>query len=154
MKKMQVVEALVAVLTTKLESLEKSLESTRKQARDAPGSNVSHSDTSKFQLSNVALGLSGEVQTTREALTSLRSLPIERKMSACSLGTLVVLRSSDGEERHHLLVAKGGGETAIIDDVAVASLSIGAPLGHACLRKELGDEIECNGKTYVIISIY
>jgi len=57
MDKKKIIEEYLKFLDEKVKNTEKSLKSVRKDAIDAPGSNVSHSDTSKFQLSNVALGI-------------------------------------------------------------------------------------------------
>ena len=79
MKKEEVLEVCIEREKKRIEELEQSLEITRKDAIDAPGSNVSHSDTSKFQGSNLALGIQKRLEESKVVLNYFKSLPIVKK---------------------------------------------------------------------------
>ena len=153
MYKKAIVDALCAVFEEKVKSLRTSLESTREGARDAPGSNVSHSDTSKFQLSNVVLGLDGLIQELNQTIVVLRHMNVVHLDKVC-VGALVTLReTTNGNTRIYFFVAHGGGEKVICDGEEISSIAMAAPLARACLNKKEGDEVVFNGKTYEVQSL-
>lgn len=129
------------------------LEDIRNRARDAPGSNTSHSDTTKFQLSNEALALDGQVQEIQQSIVFLRQLTIS-VADKIRVGALVVLRDMGSNDRKtYLFVAKGGGEKVKCADCEITSIAISAPLAKVCIGKEEGEEVAFNGKKYEIESL-
>lgn len=152
-KKKVIVEALCAVFEGKIQTLRGTLEGTRQRARDAPGSNVSHSDTSKFQLSNEALGLDGQIQELGQVLASIRQMGIVPS-DKVRVGALATLREADnGNLRTYFFVVRGGGEKVACDGEEISSIAMAAPFARACLNKEEGDEVIFNGKTYEVQSL-
>ena len=148
--KKKVLKAFIKAQENKIQNLKNSLEMTRQHVIDAPGSNVSHSDTSKFQLSNVALGLDRQILEAKESLFYLRNIPIHQD-PAIRVGSFIRLKERVSDSTTiYFLVDRGGGETVRVDELSVATLNIVTPLGRACLGKNDGDEVPYNKRVYVI----
>lgn len=155
--KKRVISAFVILYKDKIADIRKSLESTRKCAIDAPGSNVSHSDTSKFQYSNLALGIEKRMKEADEILKLLEFM-LENGTTGndvVSVGSLVSLRDIDtGELARYLLIGReGGGDFVIVDDAKVVIIYAKAPLARMIKGKEKGEEIEFLKKTLEITEI-
>jgi transcription elongation GreA/GreB family factor len=154
--KKDVLKVFIHEYEKKVEVLNLSLEANRKCARDAPGSNVSHSDTSKFQYSNLALGIEKRLTEANAILELLRNmsdnLTSNKKISG---GSIVNLKNIDTEEiAVYLLIAReGGGDSVMVDGKKITAVYIRAPLGRVLCGKEKGDEIEFLKKTFEIIEV-
>lgn len=137
----------------KISLLKYSLRSTQDYARDAPGSNISHSDTSKFQQSNLALGIQKRLIEAQETLAHLKFIKddYEEKVRR---GCLVTIKYIDMDDVHMYLIVLGeGGETIEYKSKKVTSITLNAPLAQAMLGKEVGDEIQFRNKKFEIIEI-
>ncbi len=127
-----------------LSSITESIEGNKKRAWDSPGANVSHSDTNKFSLSNLALAQSRQLGDLREVISSLGRLQANSQ-DKVYLGAVFELTDILTKKRKmYYLVTSSGGEEITIDGVKVVSISVAAPLAQACLGKEVGDEISIN----------
>ncbi len=156
MNKNDVLKTFIGEYERKVDSLKSSLESTRKCARDAPGSNVSHSDTSKFQYSNLALGIEKRLKEASSILELLKRMgenPI--KSEKISGGSIIGLQNIDtGEVAHYLMITQeGGGDSVTLDGEKVTVIYTKAPLSRILLGKELGNEIDFQKKTFEIIEV-
>jgi|AntAceMinimDraft_18_1070375.scaffolds.fasta_scaffold57214_2 hypothetical protein len=150
MEKKKVIDAVIKVFMEKINSLNSALEDTRDRARDAPGHNVSHSDTSKFQLSNLALGIEKQIMEYKEIADQLKNLS-PRPTIKISVGSLFTLNNIENDkEKIFIMLYQGGGEKIIIDDIEITTLSIAAPIAQACLNKEIGDEVN---NTFEVVEI-
>lgn len=143
--KATVVQKFIELLEEHLVSLKNSLSETQRGAREAPGSNVTHSDTSKLRLSEVAFGLEKRVAEMNGALVSLR-YPIV-SVSRVTVGALVAVREiRNGEVNYYYVVRQAGGYIAEVEDTNVISISAGAPFCRNLMNKEMGDDFEFQGK--------
>lgn len=150
MDKTEVISAFVEAMSAKVNGLASSLEDTKKRAQDAPGSNTTHSDTSKFQLGNLSLSLDLQVQKAKEVLLSISGTPVHNDQVA-RVGSLIELSDKKtGETKLYFIVVKGGGETIVVDDIPITTIAVVAPLSRACVGKKEQDEISCNGRAYII----
>ena len=153
MNKKEVIEVVAKVFTDKIGGLKSSLEGTRDRARNAPGHNVSHSDTSRFQLSNLALGIERQILEYEEILRQIKNISLE-PTDKIFVGSLFVLCDTENdEERKFLMLYQGGGEKIIVDDVEITTLSVTAPIAQACLGKETDDEVKYRNNTFKVIEI-
>ncbi len=153
MKKEEVIKAVAKVFTDKISELKSSLEGTRDRARDAPGHNVSHSDTSRFQLSNLALGIERQVVEYEEILKQIKGVSLE-PADKISVGSLFILcDTGNDEERNFLMLYQGGGEKIIVDGVEITTLSVTAPIAQVCLGKEIDDEVKYRNTTFGVTEI-
>ncbi|MFY9493531.1 MAG: hypothetical protein WAP55_03595 [Minisyncoccia bacterium] len=153
MDKMKVISAFKEAMSAKVRDLASSLEDTKKRAQGAPGSNTTHSDTSKFQLGNLALSIDLQVQKAKEVLSAISGTPVHYDQAA-RVGSLIELFDKKiGQTNLYFMVVKGGGETVIVDGITITTIAVAAPLGRACVGKRKQDEISCNGRAYFIQNI-
>jgi transcription elongation GreA/GreB family factor len=151
--KKQVLEQLIERLKTNLESLTSSRNKTRDLAKDAPSANQSHSDTSKFQLSNVQLGLESARIETEQAISLLKQIQIHN-CDKVTLGAVFTIRDIDGNEKRYFLVSAAGGEILDLNGQNIASITPSAPIARACSKKNEGDTFEFQGKEFEITNIF
>jgi hypothetical protein len=150
-----VLSAFADLFSQKIQSLTQILEDTRKRAQAAPGSNVSHSDTSRFSISNIALGIEAQLNLAREALIYLNDLndPHYEK-EEISVGSLFVIIDKDsGKELTFMLLIKGGGEKISIGETEVVSITFGAPITKVFFGKKVGDYVLFNNRTYRVVRV-
>ena len=153
MEKKEVIGAVIKVFTDKIKNLNSTLKDTRDRARDAPGHNVSHSDTSRFQLSNLSLGIEKQILEYRQILEQLKNLPIKfhGRISIGSLFTLFNIENN--EEKTFFMLYQGGGEKIIINDTEIITLSVTAPISQLCFNKEIDEEVKFRNSIFEIIKI-
>ena len=153
MKKKEVIDAFIGMLEERVRKFEQSLADTQRRASEAPGSNVSHSDTTKSQLSDVALGIQDQLIVTREFLEQLRMVSI-REYGSVSVGALFSAKDGgNGEVNHFLIVPGGGGDSTEVDGTEITSLGRAAPLAQAFLKHRKGDKVTFRGRTLEIIDV-
>lgn len=151
--KKKILEAFIKTQENKIQNLKNSLKTTRQDAIDAPGSNVSHSDTTKFQLSNLALGLEKKVREAEEALSLLKGIS-EDQNDTISAGSFFTLRDiKSGNYTHYFLIPQAGGERLDIDGEEVLSISEEAPLMGSVMGSKKGDKIEFRDKSLEVVDL-
>lgn len=144
-----IVEKFIDFLDSHLKELAHALSETQQGARDAPGSNVTHSDTSKSRLSDVALGLQKRVLELNEARAAFNNM--SSKMSTVGIGALVGIKDPVTDEmRYYFIVPKSGGYKVEVGTISITSISLGAPFCRLLINKEVGDEVAFQGKEFEI----
>jgi transcription elongation GreA/GreB family factor len=151
--KEKVIKKFTECFEERFQSMGSSLADIREAMREAPGSNIEHLDTSKFDLNNISVALNNEVLRVGEALDYFKSLPVMQKNKTVTHGSLVTLCDPEDNDWYYSLVEKGGGETIEIEGIPISSLSLTAPLARACLGKQAGDQMQCNGRKYKIVEV-
>ncbi len=144
MDKSVVVSTYRSLLQQILASQEASVKETASIVRDAPGSNVTRSDTSRFQYGNQHLGQQMLVDATREYLDSLKDA--ERSCDSARAGALVCVEDESGTSSWFLLLKKANAQVVQVNEVSVTVISLEAPLAQALTNKTVDDEIEFRGK--------
>lgn len=153
MEKRKVLKAFIEKQEKKIEDLKQSLEKTQQGARDAVGSMQSWSDTTKFQLSNLALGLEKRVREAGEALSLLKGIS-ENPNDAISIGSFFTLRDiKSGNYTNYFLIPQAGGEWLEIDGEEVLSISEEAPLIESVIGRRKGDKIEFRDRSFEVINL-
>ncbi|MDO8610578.1 MAG: hypothetical protein Q7R95_08585 [bacterium] len=152
--KKQGLQQLIELFRVRIEKLTSSSDDTRESAREAVGANKSHSDTSKFQLSNVKLGIDSVRIETEETISLLLQTPLN-DCSKIVLGAVFTINEIGGKskERNYFLVSAGGGETLTLGGMDIISITPGAPIARACLQKNKGETFEFQGKKFEITDI-
>ena len=155
LNKREVLENFIRIQEERIKQMEASLGKTQRDARESPGSNVSHSDTMKFQFSNLALGIQKRISEANEAIRSLRQITIEQKTVGVIVGgSLIGLKNTDTDEViFYMFIPEKGGELVEIDGQKIMSVSVTAPLFNAVRGKKKGDELDFKGKTIEIIEV-
>ena len=96
LEKTLVIQKCITTYEEKIHEIEQSLGKTREGAIDAVGSMTSWSDTTKFQLSNLALGIQRRLGEAKLTAVQLRQLsPISNPDSPICEGSLFTLRNPD-----------------------------------------------------------
>ncbi len=151
MDKKSVVGEYSLLLQQLLASQEATLKETESIVRDAPGSNVTRSDTSRFQYGNQHLGQQMLVDATREYVASLREA--ERKCDSVRTGALVCLEDEQGFSSWYLVLQKANAQVVKSSEQNVTVISIEAPLARSLIGKAIDDEVEFRGNIFVLTDI-
>lgn len=151
MEKKSVLQAYRVLLDQTLSSQESIIKETASIVRDAPGSNVTRSDTSRFQYGNQHLGQQLVLEATRECMASLEDG--ERKSDIVRPGALVCLEDDQGVVSWFLILRKASALIVNIEGVAVTAISIETPLSKAMIDKVLGDEVEFRDKVFSVVDV-
>jgi len=152
LNKVEIISHLVKLQEEKILSLKKSLSSTQKCVIDAPGSNVSHSDTSKFQYSNIALGLEKKIIEAGELLSRIKIMDFSIK-NIVSLGSLIKVKDESIDNTIIYFILQSGGDIFEINGIQIICITLKAPLARAFLGKKVKDKVDFMEKTYKIIEI-
>lgn len=149
--KPKVREAFTQLLDTKLQEQKKSLQETESIVRDAPGSNVTRSDTSRFQYGNTHLGLQAMVAQTEACVAALKTAP--EKCLRIENGAFVEIEDEDSARSFYLVLTKADASRAEVEDATIIAISVDSPLAQALLGKKPDDEAEFRGKTLVVSGV-
>lgn len=140
--KLDIIKQVVDILSDQVKSLEKSLMNTNESINDAPGAMVSHSDTTRSQLTSVvnAAGnsfsekLEGLKMLTRFLTVDLSEVVFEKVKQGC----IVVIQKDDTTE-HYLILPAGSGIKLKFNDDLITCLTPNSPLGKLIIGKKIGD---------------
>ncbi len=151
MNKKDVVSAYRVALQQLLADQQALVRETAKIVRDAPGSNVTRSDTSRFQYGNQHLGQQLVLEATQGCLTSLGEA--ENDCEAAQPGALVCLEDEDGSTNWYLILRKANALSVTLADIVVTAISAETPLSKSVLGKTVGEEAEFRGKMFCITEV-
>lgn len=101
-------------------------------------------DTFSLETSYLARGQAKRVEETREALSTLRAMPL-RSLSTdaeVQMGALVGVQEASGEKSWYFLVPSGGGEEVDLGDQRVDFVTLRSPIAQALLKKRVGDSLQ------------
>jgi len=90
-------------------------------------------DTRAIEAQYLARGLAERVELTQDSVTQLARLKLQTfgPGDRVDVTALVALENERDEESVYFLVPCAGGETIVVDDVEVRTLTPGSPLGEA-----------------------
>jgi transcription elongation GreA/GreB family factor len=151
--KAKVLAAFVRLHAEKVTDLEQALHGTQRDVVSAPGSSESHSDTMKFQHSNLALGIQGRFLEAQQTAAIFSFLTPEAK-SIASEGALVSVQDmKSNKDFHYLIVPKGGGDVVELDGQEIMAISVEAPIAKALIGKGQGEVAIFRDKSFKVTSI-
>lgn len=155
LEKSKVLEVFIKAKEEKIRELKESLETTRQHAREAVPSMVSWSDTSKSQLSDLALEIEKVYIEAKLALEQLKTLRDKlANNNEIAVGSLFTLRDvNSGETTNFFMVPSGGGECVDIGNEEVTLISSKAPIAEAVMGKKKGEKIIFRNRTFEIVEI-
>src|SRR3989344_3365088 len=137
--KLKIIEAFNTHFSEVCQKMESSLRGLRDRIRDAPGANVSHSDTTKSQLSAVALGIEEQLLECRQMLTALHSMTGLLSTSV-QVGSLVEVDFEHGTE-WYVILPRARGDSLTVADIEITAISVVSPLAKALLNSTVGEKI-------------
>ncbi len=144
MNKQKLLQCVIETLTQREKSAKQSLETAKQAAIEAPGAMQSHSDTTKWQMSQRAEAIKQSLFETQQALGALKHLmdhpPTVTKGS--SYAVIEAENLNDGSMAKYFLLPAGGGDTYEVDGEKITVLTMGAPMARALIGAVAGDEVE------------
>lgn len=155
--KQAILQETIRLMNGTLEDLLSSNKSVKERAIEAPGSNVSHSDTSKSQLQTLSFGLDQRISDARSELYALKEHKLTN-MSVVALGSLIYLENVDnGGEKHYYVLPGNAGTSISTDKGDVTIITPKSPLFMAMKGKQADDEFvfqHNNSKTrYYVVEV-
>lgn len=153
MNKKEIVRLFLSRMEEQVSQYQTTLAETRRQVIDAPSANQSHSDTSKSQLSGLALGQESrlrEIELVVRTLKGLDILPRERVVA----GSVFAVRGNEQEVRNYFMFPGAQSVEIEIDGKAVIAISAKSPLGTAALGKRKGEKIRYSQIDAEIVDIW
>lgn len=153
MDKKQVLKKYLEFLGDKIRDMETSLASIQRGVIDSPGPGQSHSDTTRFQQANVALGVDRRIGELKEKVVLLQGVDSTPK-DTIFVGAMFTLRYEGARENMvYFLVQKGEGDTIEIDGEEIMFISANAPIAEAVIGKKKGDKAIFRGRTLEVIDV-
>jgi Transcription elongation factor, GreA/GreB, C-term len=144
MDKQKLLQCVIETLAQREESTKQNLEITRQAAIDAPGAMQSHSDTTKWQMSQRAGAIGQSLLETQKGLGALKRLM--NHLPSITRGSVYAIveveNFADGSKTKYFLLPAGGGNTYEAEGEKITILNIGAPLARVFIGVVAGDEVE------------
>ncbi|MFH0808707.1 MAG: hypothetical protein V1888_03795 [archaeon] len=138
--KIEILEQVILYVKENLSGIKKSAKNTKERANDAPGAMVSHSDTSKTQLDNLAMGLKARTYELEIELENLENFTT-RKNSNVSIGALIKLEDSVSVRFKHCYILPAGAGTVVDTEKGLVNIiTTTAPLFNAMKGLEIDAE--------------
>lgn len=151
--KQKVIGAYFDYLYKKIKSTENVLESLYRGIDSAPGPSQSHSDTTRFQQSRIAIETEKRLSSLKKMRASATTIS-PTKSSSPEIGALIVIKDNDSEEEEYcFVVSEGGGESLIVGETEILFVSIQAPILEAISKATLGDSFEFRGRGLTLVKI-
>jgi hypothetical protein len=137
------IQVVITKLTREIENLELSLGVTHQTINDAPGAMQSHSDTTRFQATNVVNEQSKTLLIKQQALRDLMFFASTHSYSQSDRVELgCVFSVTDGNEETYFILVPGVGGTEIeYNGVEYQVTTPAAPLPSHAMGKKQGDKI-------------
>jgi len=154
MNKQKVLKAYIDFLDDKIEKTQGSLESIQKIINDAPTPSESHSDTTRFQQSQLASDTLCRLASLRQTRTLAASIPCE-SLDCPVAGALVVIQDkrSGEKECYFIIPGQGGGESLSVDGLEIIPISFKAPILAPISGIRVGDTFKFRGRELILLEI-
>jgi transcription elongation GreA/GreB family factor len=156
MNRIGVFNAILAALEVQIQQSEKILKNQHRLINATATPSQSHSDTSRFQESEVVAGMtksSIELCETFHTLNSFRARLGEGVLDRVVMGSVIKVTCPDFEE-YYVLLPCGGGMEASVDEVNVCVASPNSPFGKAVCNKKVGDKFCLGDNELTIVQIW
>ncbi|MCL5733872.1 MAG: GreA/GreB family elongation factor [Patescibacteria group bacterium] len=142
MNKNNLISSVIKELTSQLSELKSSYQSARQASNEAPGAMQSHSDTTKFQMDQIARNIEKDIKDKERAVVEIKNLldkPSLLKTSrTAGFGSLVFAEIN--RKKNHFFILPGGSGIHIKPDILVVSPP--APVAIALMGKTAGEAFD------------
>ena len=147
MDKHKLILAVIEALGKEAGELDASFKAAKQASVEAPGAMESHSDTTKFQMSQLAGNISDMLQQKELAIKTLTEFAESRKYEIGETGTvrfgsLVRAKIDGGEIKQYFVLPAGGGTRIQFGEKNVLVVSPPAPIAVALLNRKVGEKTE------------
>jgi len=116
------------------------LEETRKLANESPSASESHSDTSRYQLGQLALVQDGRLKELEETLKILKNLKLSSQEKVV-IGAIFNLLGKDRNPKSYFMFNGAQGTNVELDGTVITAVSAESPLGRSVLGKKKGERV-------------
>ena len=148
-KKTQLIDVVIGRLEQDKENLKARFASVHEGIVTAPTPTQSHSDQTRFQLSQVANEIDRSFAVKDEGTRVLKSLLTElgdeafttRVSQEVLVGSLVDVRDSSGSDERYFILPAGGGIEIPDGDQCAIVVTPTAPIAKALMNRTVGDEV-------------
>ncbi len=153
MNKREILEAYLNYLNKKIQETEKALESIYRGIDAAPTPSESHSDTTRSQLSRVALETSSRLSSLKSTRATAGLISSEKAIYP-AVGALVAIEDAGFREIEYYFVVPGqGGESLFLGETEIMSISMQAPILEIVSKIKEGDSFDFRGRKLKLLSI-
>lgn len=139
MNKHELLQNVIEKIRQEIKSAEQSFESTKKAAIEAPGAMQSHSDTTKFQMGQLAGEIQRSIYEKNLAINTLQNM-IHSNLSSdfkkVEMGSLIETLNESGVREFYFILPVGGGIKIIDNSKIISIITPQAPLVAALLGKQ------------------
>lgn len=152
-KKQEVLKTYLGFLDRKIQETSKALESIHVGIDTAPTPSESHSDTTRSQQSRVALETEGRLSSLKSTRAAAALISSEKAV-CLAVGALVVVQDvAFGDEEYYFVVPGQGGESLLLGEVEIMSISLQAPILEAVSKVKEGESFDFRGRMLKLVSI-
>ena len=153
MDKSKIVQSFLLEFENQISEQKEVLENTRKLTNDAPSARESHSDTSRFQLGNLALGQESRLREIEETARNLKNLILSPKEKVV-IGAVFILCGEGQKPKNYFMFHGAQGMSIEIDGIIITAISAKSPLGVSVLGKKRGDKVRFSTFKYNIADVW
>ena len=141
-------------LDNKVKTTQESLESIQQIINDAPKPSESHSDTTRFQQSQLASDTLNRLASLKKARMLADSI-LPEPSNCLSAGALVLIQDRESGERDYYFVvpSQGGGESLLVDGLEIMTVFFRAPILAPIHEIKVGDTFKFRGKELILLEI-
>lgn len=138
-----VIAAVVEVLESELQDLERRAVTAAEQAVHEESRPEDPKDTRGLEASYLAHGLARRAQDLQASIQTLRFLPEARAATEgpITAGMRFSLEDEDGATSQYIMLPCAGGRSVTVDEAVIQVVTPTSPLGRAILGKFLGDDV-------------
>ena len=137
-KKEQIFDVVLTQIAKQKESLKNSIAGCQNEIDEAPGPMVSHSDTTRYQVSQLVFNLSDNLEKLEKAEKILQESAIKDNGGIIAIGSVAEL-DVDGRNTFIFIVPDGAGGLIIDGDIKISIVSEKSPMAKVILGKKMGD---------------
>lgn len=153
MNKQDIVKTYLEHLDKKIEKSEKALNSLYEGVYSAPGPSQSHSDTTRFQQSNIASDTDVRLISLKK-VRAIMATTLLRKSQSVEIGALIVIEDSVYKEReYYFVVPEQGGDSLDFDGIEIFFVSLQAPIIESISNAKQNDQFEFRGRRLILQEI-
>ena len=146
-KKDKILDIVLAQIENQKELLKDSIKRCEAEIDEAPGPMVSHSDTTRYQVSQQVFNLSSHLAKLEQAEKIMRESSDINKSGIISLGSTVEI-DVNGKKMFIFIVPDGFGGLTVDGDIKISIVSERSPMAISIIGKKVGDlsSFKINGK--------
>lgn len=142
---------IIDILSERLNNLKESLKETEDSERQAPSAMESHSDTSRFQLGQLADNLRILIKNIEKVIKEIEKT---KTTEGCVGQGSIVKIEEGGNELYYYISPMGLGESFLIEGKEFRVISVNTPIAKCLSEKKVGENVEIktpNGSYFVKI---